>query len=175
MADTAKYFFSRLRRIFGVEKSEIVQILGKVPIFSDLNLVELNKIENITHEREYMDGERIFQEKEPGAGMYIIWSGSIKLLKRTDSREIEIATMYPGDFFGEIALLDEAPRSASAVAVGKTKILGFYRPDFLGLFKRDPRLGSKVLFQLSQIIAKRLRAATETASEGVGDGSKAKS
>ncbi|MFH1074194.1 MAG: cyclic nucleotide-binding domain-containing protein [Candidatus Firestonebacteria bacterium] len=175
MPNIAERIFERLRNIFGVEKSEIVKILEKVPIFSDLNLVELNKIEIITHEREYMDGEQVFHEKEPGAGMYIIRSGNIRLLKKTDAREIELTTMKPGDFFGEIALLDESPRSATAIAAGKTRILGFYRPDFLELLKRDPRLGSKVLLQLSQMIAKRLRTTTESTLKGAGNGTETES
>src|SRR3989339_420612 len=154
MPNIGKNIFERLRKIFGVDKSEIAAILEKVPIFSDLNLVELNKIEIITHEREYMDGEQVFHENEPGAGMYIIRAGSIKLFKKTETGEIELPSMKQGDFFGEISLLDESNRSATAVAVGKTRILGFYRPDFLELLKRDPRLGLKVLLQLSQIIAK---------------------
>ncbi|OGF51570.1 MAG: hypothetical protein A2044_03860 [Candidatus Firestonebacteria bacterium GWA2_43_8] len=175
MPNIAENIFERLRKVFGVDKSEIVKILEKVPIFSDLNLVELNKIEIITHEREYMDGEQVFHEKEPGAGMYIIRTGTIKLLKRVEGKEVAVATMKQGDFFGEIALLDESPRSATAVAEGKTKILGFYRPDFLELLKRDPKLGSKVLLQLSQMIAKRLRVTTESNLKGAGNGSETES
>ncbi|OGF47596.1 MAG: hypothetical protein A2452_07665 [Candidatus Firestonebacteria bacterium RIFOXYC2_FULL_39_67] len=175
MPNIGKNIFERLRKIFGVDKSEIAAILEKVPIFSDLNLVELNKIEIITHEREYMDGEQVFHENEPGAGMYIIRAGSIKLFKKTETGEIELPSMKQGDFFGEISLLDESNRSATAVAVGKTRILGFYRPDFLELLKRDPRLGLKVLLQLSQIIAKRLRAATEATIKGAGNGSETES
>ncbi|MEI6845614.1 MAG: cyclic nucleotide-binding domain-containing protein [Candidatus Firestonebacteria bacterium] len=175
MVKLTETFFERLRKIFGVQNSEIVKILEKVPIFSDLNLVELNKIEIITHEREYMDGEQVFHENEPGAGMYIIRTGSIKLIKKIENKEIEVATMKQGDFFGEIALLDEAPRSATALAAGKTSILGFYRPDFLDLLKRDPALGSKVLLQLSQMIAKRLRATTEATLKGAGNGTETES
>src|SRR3989339_372055 len=106
MPNIAENIFERLRKVFGVDKSEIVKILEKIPIFSDLNLVELNKIEIITHEREYMDGEQVFHEKEPGAGMYIVRSGSIKLSKKTVVGEKELTTLKTGDFFGEIALLD---------------------------------------------------------------------
>ncbi|OGF45152.1 MAG: hypothetical protein A2231_03055 [Candidatus Firestonebacteria bacterium RIFOXYA2_FULL_40_8] len=175
MPNIAENIFERLRKIFGVDKSEIAKILEKIPIFSDLNLVELNKIEIITHEREYMDGEQVFHEKEPGAGMYIVRSGSIKLSKKTVVGEKELTTLKTGDFFGEIALLDESPRSATAVASGKTKILGFYRPDFLELLKRDPRLGSKVLLQLSQMIAKRLRATTDATLKGATNGNETES
>lgn len=167
--------FERIGKILVGEKTEIVKILEKVPIFEGLNLVELKKIEIITHEREYMDKEVIFHEKEPGAGMYIIKAGRIKLSKKTEAKEIFLMSMTDGNFFGEIALLDESPRSATATSDGKTKILGFYRPDFLDLLKREPKLGSKVLLKLSQMIATRLRNTTETRVKGAIDGNETES
>ena len=166
--------FERIKNILVGEKTEIVKILEKVPIFEGLNLVELKKIEIITHERDYMDKEVIFHEKEPGAGMYIIKSGSIKLSKKADNKEIFLMSLAAGDFFGEIALLDESPRSATAASEGRTKLLGFYRPDFLDLLKREPKLGSKVLLKLAQMIATRLRNTTDSRIKGTPDGNEAK-
>ena len=162
--------FKTIRDILVGEKTEIVKVLERVPIFAGLSLIELKKIEIITHEREYMDNEIIFNEKEPGAGMYIIKSGSIKLSKKVDNKQVFLMSMTDGDFFGEIALLDESPRSATATSAGKTKILGFYRPDFLDLLKREPKLGSKVLLKLAQMIAARLRETTESRVKGTADG-----
>jgi CRP-like cAMP-binding protein len=153
-------------KIFG-EKSEIVKILEKIPIFEGLNDLELKKIEIITHERSYLPNEVIFHEKEPGAGMYIIKRGSVRLTKKTETKEIEVVVLKEKEFFGELALLDESPRSATATAIGKTEVLGFYRPDFLTLLQREPKLGSKVLLKLAQILAARLRYTTETSVKGM--------
>ncbi|MFH1824754.1 MAG: cyclic nucleotide-binding domain-containing protein [Candidatus Firestonebacteria bacterium] len=159
-------------KIFG-EKSEVAKILEKIPIFGGLNELELKKIELITHERSYLSNEVVFHEKEPGAGMYIIKNGSIRLTKKRDLKEVEVAVLKEKEFFGELALLDEDPRSATATAIVKTEVLGFYRPDFLTLLQREPKLGSKVLLKLAQILAARLRHTTETSvKKGLNDDSK---
>jgi len=167
--------FESIGKVLIGKKSDVVKILEKVPIFEGLNIIELKKIEIITHERQYTDGEIVFHEKEPGAGMYIIRAGNIKLSKKTEAKEIELLTMKDGDFFGEIALLDESPRSATATSKGQTQILGFYRPDFLELLKREPTLGSKVLLKLSQIIAKRLRNTTDSTVKGAANANESES
>jgi CRP/FNR family transcriptional regulator, cyclic AMP receptor protein len=156
-----------IRKKMAGEKTEVMRTLEATPIFSGLNDLELKKIEVITHEREYSPEETVFHENEPGAGLYIIRTGEIKLTKKgTTGTEVLIATMKDGEFFGELALLDEAPRSANAVSTAKTQILGFYRPDFLSLLQREPKLGSKVLLNLSLILAKRLRTTTATSVRG---------
>lgn len=157
-----------------VKKSDVVKILEKIPIFEGLNTLELKKIEIITHERSYLPNEVVFHEKEPGVGMYIIKSGSIKLTKKHGDKEVEVTVLKDKEFFGELALLDESPRSATAAAAVKTEVLGFFRPDFLALLQREPKLGSKVLLKLAQILAGRLRYTTEVSVKGVNNGSKAK-
>ena len=156
-------------------KTEVIAILEKTPIFTGLSLLELKKIELITHERSYIADEVVFHEKEPGAGMYIIKSGSVKLTKKSGGKQIKVITLKDGEFFGELALLDESPRSATATATVKTEVLGFYRPDFLSLLSREPKLGSKVLLKLAQILAARLRSTTETSVKGAVNGSETES
>jgi len=160
-------FIEFLKSKMAGEKSEVVKILETIPIFEGLNPIELKKIEIITHERSYVPGEVIFHEGEPGAGLYIIRKGEIKLTKLSgEKKEIVVATLTTGEFFGELALLDEHPRSATATAAIKTDILGFYRPDFFNLLQREPKLGSKVLLKLAQMIGRRLRTTTETSIRG---------
>jgi CRP-like cAMP-binding protein len=72
-----------------------------------------------------------------------------------------LAVLKDGAFFGDLALLDEAPRSASAIADDSCDILGFFRPDFLDLLYRKPKLGIKILIALSRIIGERLRRTNE--------------
>ena len=166
-----KSFIDTLREKLAGERTEVMKILEKVPVFKDLSTLELKKIEIITHERNYLQDEVVFHEKEPGTGMYIIKKGSIRLTKKNnDKKEIDVALLKEGDFFGEIALLDEAP---TAIAAEKTEVLGFYRPDFLSLLHREPKLGSKVLLELSQILATRLRQTTETSVKGAFNASEA--
>lgn len=140
------------------QKEDIFKALKAVPIFSDLTQKEFNEIEKIIHRREFKQGEPIFRMGDPGLGMYIIITGSVKIAEESASAEQNIlATLNDGAFFGDLALLDEAPRSASAIAENDCDILGFFRPDLMDLLYRKPKLGIKILFALAKVIGERLR------------------
>jgi len=139
-------------------EEELLLVLASNPFFEDLSKRELKKIERIVHRRTYTPGEEIFRENQPGAGMYIIKSGSVDVLMSLEGGGTRtLAHLEEGDFTGEMTLLDEAPRSASAVACEETEIIGFFRPDLFGLLERDPRLGLKIVLRLSHMMAERLR------------------
>ena len=87
--------------------------------------------------------------------MYVILDGQVSIID-PDSETI-FATLEPGDFFGELALLDEEPRSASAIAEIPSRLIGFFRTDLLTLMKRSPELGNKILLNLSRVLGERLR------------------
>ncbi len=136
-------------------------ILKEIPIFSELSAKELRKVEAICYDRFYKEGEEIFHEGEPGTGMYIIKTGHVHISKKHEEHETQIAALEPGDFFGELALLDESPRSATAIATAASEIIGIYRPDFLDLIKRDPWAGTSILLKLAELIGMRLKEASE--------------
>jgi CRP/FNR family cyclic AMP-dependent transcriptional regulator len=141
---------------------DIFKTLKNVPIFSDLNRKELNEVEKIIHRREYKKGEPIFRMGDPGLGMYIIISGVVNIVEEQESgKSTTLAVLKDGAFFGDLALLDEAPRSASAIANDSCIILGFFRPDFLDLLYRKPNLGIKILFALAKVVGERLRRTNE--------------
>lgn len=149
-----------LQKIRG-EEGDIIPVLRTVPIFEGLSFRDLKKIELIVHERTFMPDEIIFHERQPGAGMYIIKKGLIKLTKTVNEGKVKIGELKDGEFFGEMALLDDYPRSAEATAVKKTEALGIFRPDLFDLIESDRKLGSKILLKLSQRLASRLRETTE--------------
>ena len=149
-----------LRRIRRKE-GNIIPVLRLVPLFEGLTFRELNKIELIVHERTFVPDEVVFYERQPGTGMYIIKKGLIKLTKTISEEIVTIAELREGEFFGEMSLLENYPRSAQATAVVKTEALGIFRPDLFDLINRNPRLGSKMLMKLSQRLANRLRKTTE--------------
>jgi CRP-like cAMP-binding protein len=155
-----------LKKIRGKEGT-IISVLRTVPIFQGLAFSDLKKIEIIVHERTFMPDEVIFHEKQPGAGMYIIKTGRVRLAKTINEKKVKIAELKENEFFGEMSLLEDYPRSAEATAVEKTEVLGIFRPDLFDLIESNPRLGSKILLGLSQRLASRLRETTEMRLKGM--------
>lgn len=145
------------------KKSEIINPILKsilnVPIFSNLSKKELEEVLKLTHERYYKKDEHIFKKMAPSEGMYVIVSGDVKIID--PDTETSFASLKNDDFFGELALLDEEPRSASAIAQSPSKLIGFFRTDLLTLMKRSPELGNKILLNLSRILGERLRKTNE--------------
>ena len=133
---------------------DMYALLQRVPLFESLSRRESEAIERILYRRTYQKDETIFHQDEPGVGMYIIAKGAIHITFGPE--RVLLAELGPGDFFGEIALLNETPRSATATAQTLTQVYGFFRPDLLSLLERDPRLGVKVLLPLAQITGQRL-------------------
>jgi CRP/FNR family cyclic AMP-dependent transcriptional regulator len=148
--------------IFKIRQKQIDKIddiLIKIPIFQDLNQGELKKIKHILHQREYNKGEVIFNEGDVGLGMYIITGGSVKIACGPQSHIL--AELSEGDFFGELSLLDDSPRSASAITKTPCRILCFFKPELLDLIDRNPKLGSRILFKLAWTISERLKSTNE--------------
>jgi CRP/FNR family transcriptional regulator, cyclic AMP receptor protein len=141
------------------EDEEIVGVLRKIPLFGELTKRELLAVTRILYKRTYEPNEIIFHQADPGLGMYIIVRGRVAIVSEPANHLL--AELQDGDFFGELALLDELPRSATAITKTSANILGFFQPDFLGLLERHPRLGVKVTLRLAKMIGGRLRATDE--------------
>lgn len=138
--------------------SETALALSNVPVFSGLARKELREVENIVHLREYHAGEAIFQQGDPGLGMYIIIQGQVQILNNQDpDNPIVYSELNDGDFFGDLALVDEADRSAAALAAADTRVIAFFRPELKDILTRFPGLGNKILINLAKVIAQRLR------------------
>tara|TARA_A100001011_G_scaffold398606_1_gene503668 strand:+ start:2110 stop:2592 length:483 start_codon:yes stop_codon:yes gene_type:complete len=137
--------------------------LESVPIFYDLTTSQIKEITRLVHRRTYKKGEAVFKKNAPGEGMYIIISGEIKI-KDPKSKMI-FATLSKNNFFGEMALLDEEPRSAIAEASEPSTLIGFFRPDLMTLVSRFPELGNKILINLSKVLAERLRESNKILME----------
>ena len=137
---------------------DIRGILSVIEIFSALTQDELRQVGWIVHLRSYLPNEVIVEQGAPGVGMYIIQSGSADvILEVAEGEVIKLATLGERQFFGEMSLLDGAPRAASVVAVERTRVIGFFRADLMDLIERHPRLGLKIVLQLSRLMGQRLR------------------
>jgi CRP-like cAMP-binding protein len=141
-----------------IRKGSTQELLSKVPAFAHLTFRELKEVAAIVHRREYRSGEPVFHQGDPGLGMYIIQEGAVSIvLAEGDSGQKELAVLSEGDFFGELGLLDESARSASAVCKTDCLLIGFFRPDLLELIERKAALGIKIVMKLAEIVGERLR------------------
>ena len=139
-------------------RRNIPEILKKVPIFEGLTHREIHNIARIAYQRYYHEGEVVIHEGDAAAGMYTIVAGTVKVTKElSDGTVIYLTTLEDGDFFGDVGLLDNSPRTATVTAIQDLKIVGFFRPELLHLMDSDPKLASKLTFKLAQILAARLR------------------
>lgn len=102
--------------------------------------------------KDYSAGQIIFCEYEPGDTFYLITSGQVKIVKIVGNIEKLIDVLQPGEFFGEMALLENAPRSASIIAIDDCRILEFNRDNFEMLMTSNPQLALKLLHLFSKRI-----------------------
>jgi CRP-like cAMP-binding protein len=100
-------------------------------------------------ERSYADGENIVAEGDHTRDMFVIQSGRVRITKKVGEREIELATLERGDFFGEMSLLESLPRDATARAVGETRLLVISAGALLVRMRRDPTFAFEMLHRLS--------------------------
>jgi CRP-like cAMP-binding protein len=114
------------------------EILRKIPIFSSLSDVEIARLAQVTSLRLCRQDEVVFYEDEEGDFFFVILSGRVKVtllgipdrFTRGYGREVLLSSLGPGDFFGEMALVDNEPRSATAIATEPTELLCIHRSDF---------------------------------------------
>jgi len=158
--------WSNLFRHWDTRVNEKVQALKKVPVFSGLSDKELGEIKKLVHQRIYQSGEHVFKHLAPAEGMYIIISGAVEIYLETNGIKNVLAELKEPDFFGEIALLDDEPRSAGAIATQPSVLLGFFKPDLLSLMERNPVLSNKILTNLGSVLAERLRKTNELLTTG---------
>jgi len=147
--------------IFNHKKKDdgITGTLKKVPLFEGLNKKELSSVVSVLHRREYQAGEVVFHQGVLASGMYIVLHGTVSIIYEPTSDKL--AELSQGEFFGELALLGDAVRSAEAVAKTPCTLLGFFQADLFGIIERNPMLGVKIMSHLANIIGERLKKSNE--------------
>lgn len=141
-----------------IQDGSTESVLSRVPAFADLSARELRGVAAIIHKREYKAGEPVFYQGDPGLGMYIIREGEVSIrISEGEGEDKELAVLADGDFFGELALLDESPRSATAICRTDCSLIGFFRTDLFEMIEQKTDLGLKIVLRLAEILAVRLR------------------
>ncbi len=114
--------------------------------------------------RSFENGEMIFTEGDDSREMYVVVTGGVEIIKKTNSGEVRLAQLKKGDFVGEMSLLESLPRSASARAVGPTKLLVIHPGGFLLKIRRDPTFA----FEMLQSLSRRIRVTNESLVKELG-------
>ncbi len=129
------------------------QFLSRVPIFSSCTADEIAAIETVAQESTFHAGQIIVTQGTPGQAFYLVLSGRVEILRDG----VSLGAFGPGDFFGEMSLLDQAPRSATIRAIDQVECLMLSSWDFKALLERHPSIAIKLL----EVLSRRLRVADE--------------
>ena len=141
---------------------EDVKYLKKVPLFKEFKTTELLSVNMVAKSRVYEPGEVIVKERAKGDGLYIIKSGKVKVIKTdTFGDEHILAYLTEGEYFGEISLVDRAPRSASVVAEEQSECVVVKHTDFQNLIAGNKEIERKFYKSICLVLCERLRVADE--------------
>lgn len=131
--------------------NRIANFLAKVPLYKGLRRRQLEGLAKTMVEQDYDAGQDIVTQGESGVGLFIIVSGKADVAHvRTDGTKVVVNTLGPTDFFGELALLAEGPRTASVVATEATQCLVLTRWNFLAALKSDADMAIAILEELAR-------------------------
>lgn len=122
------------------ERERVEELLAGVPFFAALSRRSLRSLAKLCVHRRFAAGTRILEEGDLGLGMYVITRGAVAVFKGEGEERVELAELERGDIIGEMALIDEKPRSASAEAVDGVECLLITRDSFRTLVRRDPEI-----------------------------------
>ncbi len=128
-----------------------IDILRRVPLFEALSDADLSSFADFVRERSYPKGSVIVFEDDPGDALYVVASGQVKVvLVAEDGREVILSVLGPGSFFGEMAILDDEPRSAHVIAMEESNLLMLRREDFQARLRSMPEVAISLLREISR-------------------------
>ena len=138
--------------------SEVVQLLGRVPVFSTLEQSDLERIAQMAVPRQFEPGQAVFREGDQSDTCYIVREGQARAIRtHGDGRTITLATFGPGDIFGELAMFEDERRSATVEATEPTSVVAVLGPDMRRLMTEHPEISKRLVIALGR----RLRETNE--------------
>ncbi len=146
----------------GQEVGKLHEMLRAVPFFRELTSSELDRVIALGRLVAYAKGSHLFREGDPGEALYIVAEGSVRIGKIVPgAKEEAMAFIERGGCFGEMALFDEFPRSATAIALEDCRILFIDKQAFLNLLQEDAVIARKVLWSFCRTLSVRLRETSD--------------
>ena len=132
--------------------------LRSLSLFKDLRDRELALLAQALHVRTYHPGEVVFMEGDIGRALFILETGKVELTRvGHEGKQEPVYTVQPEEFFGEMALLEQLPRTATATAAERSHLYLLYRPKLDSLMSRQPRIGAFIMGHLATLLSARLR------------------
>src|SRR6188768_4540201 len=126
-----------------------IELLSRVPLFSELSREELERISSVSVPRSFPSGVRVFHEGDHSDACYLVRTGDLRVTREhSDGRAITLATLGPGDIFGELAMLDGEVRSASVEALSDGELLALPAGEVRSLLARHPEITVKLIAAL---------------------------
>jgi CRP/FNR family transcriptional regulator, cyclic AMP receptor protein len=148
-----------------VDTQQRTDYLSRVPLFSGLTVPALELVARVASEEKFARGTRIFEHGDVGDKLYVIMKGRVRISRMIPGMgEEALAILEPGSVFGEMALLDDSPRSADAWAHESCELLAIRRESFEALLFLHNDLAYEVLWSMVRILTSRLRETTEKLS-----------
>lgn len=147
-----------------ISRENMITFLLTTPMFGDLEPQEIMDIIHIVEVRQFGPGDILFSEGDSGDAWYAVYSGEVEVLKQSNSGEKTVNVIHPRACFGEIAVLDGLPRSATVRAVQETIVLRVPQDKFQEMLANDHLIAYKLIRHMALLLASRQRANTETLS-----------
>jgi CRP-like cAMP-binding protein len=116
--------------------------LSDVPLFAGISADSMSRLAAVAGEQEFAAGQFIVRQGQVGSGLYVVIDGSVNVIKGADE---QIANLKPGEFFGELSVIDQQPRNASVQAAHATTCLAVASWDLLSLLEQDPALSLNLI------------------------------
>ncbi|MFZ1926401.1 MAG: Crp/Fnr family transcriptional regulator [Solirubrobacteraceae bacterium] len=133
------------------KSAEIVELLGRVPVFSTLEQDDLGRIAQLAVPRSFEPGQIVFREGDASDTCYVVRSGRARAIREhADGRTITLATFGPGDIFGELAMFEDELRSATVEAVQDTSVVAVLGPDMRRLMVEHPEISIRLVVALGR-------------------------
>src|SRR5262245_48485438 len=126
--------FRNALRLFSTPANrDSVEMLRRLDVFRDLTFKEALEVEELLHERVFEKGEIVFEEGDIGHGIFVVVSGKVRVDPSPEVLKDTVLEFGPGEMLGELSLFDEAPRTATVVAVERTVMVALFRAEFSSL------------------------------------------
>jgi CRP-like cAMP-binding protein len=143
--------------------ADYTELLKGVAIFQDLDEGELARVSEVCRTQDFVSGEYVFKEGEPGNRLYLVVDGEVRISRMIPgSGEEALAILKKGSLFGEMAVFDRSERSTDAISNGGCKLLSISRSDFELLLDFNRELAYKVLWSCTRLLSSRLRSTNDS-------------